>query len=266
MTIEWLDPFDPLAPFPPVDRALREPDGLLAAGGDLNPVRLLNAYRQGIFPWYEDDQPILWWSPDPRAVLYPECLHISRRLRRTLRRPNWTATFDGAYADVIAACAAPRHGARGTWITREMRVAYNELHAQGHAHSVEIRDDDGILIGGLYGVAIGRAFFGESMFSWRADASKIAITALLRHLQAWGYPLLDCQLPSPHLTRLGAQMMPRWMFLKQIDEACRRPGRASPWQIDPDLDISDWRPAGDRSDGAKLKNVVARDQHAGDPS
>ncbi len=215
----WLDPNDPHADFPPVETALRDPDGLLAAGGDLSPARLLRAYRRGIFPWYEEGQPILWWSPDPRAVIFPECLRISRSLRKTLRNKPYRVTFDTAFDAVVAACAEPRRGATGTWITQEMRAAYGALHAQGHAHSVEVWDAEGRLVGGLYGILLPRVFSGESMFSRRSDMSKVALVYLAQWLIERDVPLIDCQLPNPHLMRLGAETMPRARFVRDYLEA-----------------------------------------------
>lgn len=226
-----LDPRDPEAPFPPVEAALREPEGLLAIGGDLHPRRLLRAYRAGIFPWYGEGQPILWWSPDPRAVLLPERVHVSRSLRRTLRRGLFRVTVDRAFDAVIEACATvPRPGQDGTWITPEMAAAYRRLHRLGHAHSVEAWTRDGGLAGGLYGVAIGRVFFGESMFSRRSDASKVALVALCRMLVAWGYGLVDCQVRSPHLERMGAVLVPRRRFVAALDRLCPLPPAPGAWQ------------------------------------
>ena len=205
--------------FPDPERALDRPNGLLATGGDLDPRRLLCAYRRGIFPWFTDGQPILWWSPDPRAVLWPDTLRIGRTLRRTMRREAFTLSVDMAFDRVIRECAAPRPGQDGTWITREMEEAYARLHRAGHAHSVECWHGTE-LAGGLYGVAIGRVFFGESMFSRVTDASKIA----LAHLCALGFGLIDCQLPNPHLARLGAVEVGRHRFLALLDELCRAPG------------------------------------------
>ena len=166
---------DPAAPFPPVEQALRHPDGLLAVGGDLSPPRLLAAYRHGIFPWYSQGQPILWWSPDPRTLFRTDAVHLSTRLRRSLRASDWLVCADTAFDAVVAACASsPRPGQHGTWILPEMRQAYARLHRLGHAHSVEVLDDDGELAGGIYGVAVGRMFFGESMFSARPGGSKLA--------------------------------------------------------------------------------------------
>jgi leucyl/phenylalanyl-tRNA--protein transferase len=207
---------DPDAPFPPADSALREPEGLLALGGDLSPARLLNAYSHGIFPWYSDGQPILWWSPDPRMVFRSDGVRLSSRFRRGLRRSSWVARADTAFAQVIAACAStPRVGQRGTWITAEMQSAYLELHRLGHAHSVEVFDG-AELVGGIYGVAIGRMFFGESMFSCRSGGSKVALAALARRLCDWGWPLIDAQVENEHLVGLGAESWPRKDFLRRI--------------------------------------------------
>jgi leucyl/phenylalanyl-tRNA--protein transferase len=226
----WLDPQDPDAPFPPADYALREPDGLLAIGGDLAPARLLRAYRQGIFPWYSAGQPILWWTPDPRAVLIPDAMHLGRSLRKTLRRAPYRISLDQAFEQVVAACAGPRAGADGTWITAEMQAAYGELHRLGHAHSVEAWQE-GRLVGGLYGLAIGRAFFGESMFSHAADASKVAFAHLVRQLVAWRFELIDCQMQTAHLARFGARPIPRADFLLRLAHACEQPGKLAPWSL-----------------------------------
>lgn len=242
--IHWLDPQAPEQPFPPVSCALRDPDGLLAAGGDLSTPRLLRAYRAGIFPWYEAGQPILWWSPDPRTILYPEDLNISRSLRKALRNRPYAVTFDTRFREVMQACAAPRPDQHGTWITPEMIEAYCALHVAGHAHSVEVADETGRLVGGLYGVAIGHVFFGESMFSRVRDGSKIALVWLACHLQHWGYALIDCQQATPHMLRMGAQGIPRETFSALLNEHCPRPGRAAPWQTAPALDVANWQPRG----------------------
>ena len=205
--------------FPDPELALDRPNGLLATGGDLAPRRLLCAYRRGIFPWFSDGQPILWWSPDPRAVLWPDTLRIGRTLRRKLRREAFRLSVDMAFDRVIRECAAPRPGQDGTWITLEMEEAYARLHRAGHAHSVECWHGTE-LAGGLYGVAIGRVFFGESMFSHVTDASKVALV----HLCALGFELIDCQLPNPHLARLGAVAVGRRRFLALLDELCAAPG------------------------------------------
>jgi leucyl/phenylalanyl-tRNA--protein transferase len=209
--IPWLPAGAPPESFPPVEQALAEPDGLLCAGGDLSTARLLEAYRRGIFPWYSAGQPILWWSPDPRTVLRPEALRISRSLARTLRRGELRTTVDTGFEAVIAACGDPDLRPEGTWISTEMRLAYARLHRGGHAHSVETWLDER-LVGGVYGVALGRVFFGESMFSVVADASKVALVRLCAELRARDYRLVDCQVASPHLARLGAEPMPRREF------------------------------------------------------
>lgn len=224
-----LDPNNPKQEFPPVEQAEREPDGLIAIGGDLSSTRLLNAYRSGIFPWYNNDQPILWWSPDPRTVLYPERLKVSRSLRKDIRNSDLTITIDQAFADVITACAAPRQKQPETWITQEMKQAYLELFSQGAAHSVEVWEENR-LVGGLYGVAIGKLFFGESMFSSRSNASKIALFYLCAKLTAWGYELIDCQIYSEHLTSLGAEEIPRSEFGKLLAEFCSTKPSADSWQ------------------------------------
>ncbi len=199
--------------FPPLDRALSEPSGLLAAGGDLSPERLIAAYRHGCFPWFSEGQPILWWSPDPRTVLIPDEVHISRSLGKLIRQQRFEITFDQAFADVIRCCAAPREYAQGTWITESMQWAYLALHQQGIAHSVEAWDG-GTLAGGLYGLAMGRLFFGESMFSFQANASKVAFAALVSKLHAQGFTLIDCQMPTQHLHSFGARPISRSEFQK----------------------------------------------------
>lgn len=226
----WLDPADKHA-FPEVSEALTEPDGLLAIGGDLSMERLLAAYRRGIFPWYSDGQPILWWSPNPRAVLYLDALHISRSLRKALKRDDYRVTLDTAFNDVVRACATPRKDGLGTWITSEMASAYARLHRHGHAHSIEVWRD-AQLIGGLYGVSLGRIFFGESMFSRATNASKIAIVWLVRQLQRWQFALMDCQVYSAHLGSLGARLIPREKFIQYLDIYCAKPDRPGPWQYE----------------------------------
>lgn len=215
MRIPWLAA-DPAGPFPPLAMALRRPDGLLAAGGDLSPTRLLSAYRAGIFPWFGAGEPILWWSPDPRCVFETHAMHEPRRLRRWRRGCNFVLEADRDFDAVVAACAAPRGGASGTWILPEMRVAYGRLHRAGHAHSVEVRAPDGRLAGGLYGVAIGRMFFAESMFSAETNASKLALLGLGWTLAEWGWPLIDAQVRSAHLETLGARPMPRAAFAATV--------------------------------------------------
>jgi leucyl/phenylalanyl-tRNA---protein transferase len=213
--IRWLSASDAPESFPPVERALENPPGLLAAGGDLSSARLGAAYRRGIFPWYSPGQPVLWWSPDPREVLPVDELHVSRSLARTLRRKTFAVSVDTDFAAVIDACAAPRAASPGTWITPEMRAAYLRLHALGTAHSIEVRRG-AELVGGVYGVAVGRVFSGESMFSRVSDASKVALVALAAWCRAQGAELIDCQLPSAHLRSLGSRPMRRAQFLAYL--------------------------------------------------
>ncbi len=203
--------------FPPLHKALREPNGLLAAGGDLSAARLVAAYRHGCFPWYQDGQPLLWWSPDPRTVLLPNNLHISRSLRKVLRSDLFSVTFDRNFTDVIHACSEPRKDENGTWITSEMQAAYFALHAQGHAHSVEVWQQDQ-LVGGLYGIAIGQLFFGESMFSRTSNASKVGFVTLVSALKAAGFVLIDCQMPTAHLISLGAESIRRSEFSEYLTQ------------------------------------------------
>lgn len=223
-----LDPHDPDAPFPDIDLAEREPNGLLALGGDLSVARLLHAYRQGIFPWFSHGDPILWWSPDPRNVLYPDRVNVSRSLRKTLRKRQFGVTLDRDFEGVIAGCAAPREDAEGTWLVPEMIDAYMRLHLDGHAHSVEVWHE-GRLSGGLYGVAIGRVFFGESMFTRVSDASKVALVQLCRTLAAKRFELVDCQVVTGHLERMGATTIPRQDFRGILDRACNLPGALGSW-------------------------------------
>lgn len=219
----WLEPDSDPAQFPDPAFALEEPDGLLAVGGDLSPARLLNAYRQGIFPWYSEGEQILWWSPNPRAVLFPEQLKLSRSLQKTLRKRPYHVTLDTAFAQVIEACSESRlekDGSQsGTWITDEMKSAYIELHRIGFAHSVECWEGDE-LVGGLYGVSMGKVFFGESMFARRTDASKIGFAHLVRQLIDWEFALIDSQVHTEHLASLGAVDIPREQFLTLLDQHC----------------------------------------------
>jgi len=226
-----LDPDNPEAPFPNVGMAEKDPNGLLAVGGDLSPSRLINAYRSGIFPWYSDEQPILWWSPDPRAVLFPDQLKISRSLRKTLRKQGFSVSFDQCFEQVLQACAAPRKNADGTWITTDMEAAYIALHKQQKAHSVEVWHK-GKLVGGLYGVAIGQVFFGESMFSLMSDASKVGLVFLVEHLKHWDYQLIDCQVHTDHLTSLGAEEISRQRFIEHLNLWCNQLGKEGFWQCD----------------------------------
>ena len=202
--------------FPPTSQALNYPNGLLAVGGDLSEQRLLSAYRLGIFPWYEAPQPIMWWSPNPRSVLFPEELHVSRSLRRTLRRDDMRVSTDLAFHQVVEHCARPRAKEVGTWISSDMARAYAALHNGGHAHSLEVWDANDQLVGGLYGIAMGRVFFGESMFSNADDASKVALVALVHYLRSSGFALIDCQVESPHLNSMGARNIPRLDFERQL--------------------------------------------------
>lgn len=229
----WIHPHDTRFEFPDVRLALEEPDGLLAVGGDLSIKRLTAAYRKGIFPWYNDEQPILWWSPNPRAVLLPDELKVSRSLKKTLRKKRFSVTFDHAFSEVIEACSGPRaqDNDPGTWITDEMKHAYQQLHKQGFAHSVECWCD-GKLVGGLYGVAIGQVFFGESMFSRQTDASKVAFVALVQQLSQWGFGLIDCQVQSQHLESLGAKTIGRETFTNLLDQYCDKPSQTGPWKQD----------------------------------
>ena len=229
--IPWLDAKDR---FPPVERALREPNGLLAAGGDLSVARLVQAYENGIFPWYSDGQPVLWWSPDPRMVLVPRELKVARSLRKRLAKRDYEVRADTAFGEVIRACAAPRGGQDGTWITGEMIAAYSRLHGAGYAHSVETWIG-GRLVGGLYGVALGRMFYGESMYAVAPDASKIALAHLVRQLDRWGYGLIDCQMATAHLARFGAREIPRAEFMRKLANLVNYPHTDYPWRCDDDL-------------------------------
>lgn len=229
--IPWLRPDDS---FPPVTRALRQPNGLLAAGGDLSAERLTEAYRNGIFPWYSEGQPLLWWSPDPRMVLFPSEFRLSRSLRKRLRRRDYVIRVDHAFQDIIRACAAPRADQYGTWITEDMIAAYGALHRLGRAHSVETWID-GELAGGLYGVAIGRMFYGESMFTRVTDASKIALAHLVRQLERWNFGMIDCQMETAHLASFGACTIPRARFMRKLAELVNYRPVPEEWHFDDDL-------------------------------
>lgn len=229
--IPFLDIDDP---FPPVDLALRDPNGLLAAGADLSPARLIDAYARGIFPWFNDDDPVLWWSPDPRMVLPVNDVHVSRSLRRAIRSTRFRVSADTAFVAVVAGCAEPREDQNGTWITKDMASAYARLFDMGYAHSIETWSDDG-LVGGLYGVALGRMFFGESMFARRSDASKVALVLLARQLARWGFEFIDCQMSTAHLASLGAREISRASFVGRVRQLVREPAAASPWRLDADL-------------------------------
>ena len=226
--LAWLERTDP---FPPVERALKDPNGLLAAGADLSLPRLLEAYRHGIFPWFSGTEPILWWSPDPRMVLHCDELKVSRSLGKSVRNKGYEVRIDTAFSEVLNHCAEPRAGEPGTWLGTEMRRAYLALHRAGYAHSFETwRGDD--LVGGLYGVAIGRMFFGESMFSRATDASKVALVKLVSFLKAKGFPMIDCQMRTPLLESLGAREIPRRAFLRKLATLVNYPEPASKWGTD----------------------------------
>ena len=229
--IYWLSPTEGADSFPPPENALAEPNGLLAVGGDLSPERLLAAYPRSIFPWYEEGQPILWWSPDPRAVLFPEDLHVSRRLARTLRQSNITISVDTSFKAVVQGCAAPRQYDKGTWITPAMLQAYEQLHKLGYAHSFEAWDGKD-LVAGMYGIAIGQVFFGESMFTRISNASKIVFVKAVEYLQAKRFKLIDCQIWSDHLESLGATTVPRTVFVDYLGSLCDPPGNISCWNKD----------------------------------
>lgn len=230
----WITERDGETGFPHPETSMREPDGLLAAGGQLSRGRLLAAYRNGIFPWYEDGQPVLWWSPDPRTVLEHGSLRVSRSLRRSLKQvgDDWSLSLDTDVDAVIRACAAPRDGQVGTWITADMLHAYLDLHRAGYVHAVSVHAD-GVLIGGLYGVSIGRMFFGESMFSRVPDASKVALVALSRHLAGAGFGPIDCQQDTDHMRRLGAISLPRPRFLELLDHHCAQAAPPGTWTTGP---------------------------------
>jgi len=223
--------------FPPLEQAL--PDGLLAAGGDLSVERLLSAYQKGIFPWFNKNNPILWWSPDPRMVLYTDSMVISKSLRKTIRKQNFTITFDTAFNDVMTSCSLPRPSQDlpeddCSWIHPEMIAAYNKLHELGYAHSVECWQDTA-LVGGLYGISIGKMFFGESMFSKVSDSSKVALATLCQQLSRWNMPLIDCQVHSDHLASLGALEIPRPEFISHLNTLIKQPPPSLPWVLDADI-------------------------------
>jgi leucyl/phenylalanyl-tRNA--protein transferase len=226
--IPWLEPGDP---FPPVETALSEPNGLLAAGADLSPERLVDAYSRGIFPWFNEEESPLWWSPDPRMVLVAAERRVSRSLRRVIASGRFRVTIDTAFRDVMAGCAEPRIDQDGTWITPEIVDAYARLAALGYAHSIETWEGDA-LVGGLYGVAVGRMFFGESMFARRSDASKVALVSMLAQFERWEMPVVDCQVPTSHLASLGAREIPRAEFLNHVRLLVRQPPVPSPWRFD----------------------------------
>ncbi len=223
--LTWLGRADA---FPPVEKALEDPNGLLCAGGDLSPGRLLDAYRRGIFPWYSGDEPILWWSPDPRMVLFCDELKVPRSLAKSIRNKGFEVRIDSAFSRVIKSCSEPREGAGETWLSPAMQAAYTALHRLGHAHCFETWRE-GCLVGGLYGVAIGRMFYGESMFSRATDASKVALVALVGELQARGFPLIDCQQRTPLLASLGAREIPRRQFLRRMTALVNYPEPMGKW-------------------------------------
>jgi len=227
--VPWIEADDP---FPPVERALKDPNGLLCAGGDLSLERLLEAYRQGIFPWYSGREPILWWSPDPRLVLHCDELKVSRSLAKSTRNKGYEVLIDTAFREVLAGCAAPRRDRGGTWLGGEMRKAYEALHRAGYAHSVEVWRE-GELVGGLYGVALGRMFYGESMFSRASDASKVALVALVGELRVRGFPLIDCQVRTPLLASLGAREIARRDFLRRLRALVNYPEPRGKWNLVP---------------------------------
>jgi leucyl/phenylalanyl-tRNA--protein transferase len=229
--IHWLRPDEP---FPPVTAALADPNGLLAVGGELSAVRLIDAYRHGIFPWFSPGQPVLWWSPDPRMVLMPHELKVSHSLRKALRKRDYEVRADTCFRAVMEACAEPRPEQGGTWISAGMIAAYCALHEQGLAHSIETWID-GELAGGLYGVALGRMFYGESMFTHAADASKIALVHLVRQIEHWHFGMIDCQLHTRHLASLGAREIPRADFMRKLQELVDYPGVTGHWELDDDL-------------------------------
>lgn len=226
--IPWLGPE---SPFPPLDTALVSPNGLLAAGGHLSPSRLIEAYRCGIFPWFNEGEPILWWSPDPRMVLFPDELKVSRSLAKVLKRANYEIRADSAFEEVMEACAAPRNKHQGTWIHAEMISAYGKLHEMGLAHSIETWME-GQLVGGLYGVSLGKMFYGESMFSRVSDASKIALVHLVKQLQRRRFGMIDCQMKTEHLASLGAREISRKEFSQTLKELVHYPERGEKWCFD----------------------------------
>ena len=235
-----LDPHASDEPFPPVEMAWDEPNGLLAFGGDLSPNRLINAYKSGIFPWYNPDEPIYWWSPNPRAVLFPNKIRLSRSLRKTIRNKGYTITFDKEFSGVVQACAEPRLQSGGTWITNEMHLAYIKLHHMKVAHSVEIWNKEKKLVGGLYGVSSGGVFSGESMFSKEKSTSKIAFIALAWHLQNWGYSIIDCQIENSHLSSMGAENIPRKKYLEILKTS--QFFNHEKWAYNTECDLSHWQP------------------------
>lgn len=241
-----LDPYASDEPFPPLEMAWEEPNGLLAMGGDLTTERLITAYQSGIFPWFSPEEPIYWWSPDPRAVIYPHKINFRRSLRKNMRNKGYRITFDHCFDEVVKACAAPRSYSEGTWITQEMFDAYFKLHQLGLAHSVEVWNANDELVGGLYGVDTGKIFSGESMFSLERDTSKMAFIALAKQTQAWDYKLIDCQIENPHLMSMGAENIPRNEYLKILRSATILDAQIAEkrhWTIEVDcIKLSQWQP------------------------
>ncbi len=232
-SLVWIPEDSPADSFPPAAQALEQPNGLLCAGGDLSAPRLLQAYRQGIFPWYGEDEPLLWWSPNPRTLISSESFHLSRSMQRFLKQHPYTLSIDRDFHAVTDACAAPRASSPETWITAEMREAYSALHYHGYAHSLEVWENEE-LVGGIYGVNVGAAFCGESMFSRRSNTSKLALWTLLQQLQRWQFSLFDCQLWNDHLASLGAYEVSRDHYLQQLQRAQQSHVTAN-WQLDDDL-------------------------------
>jgi len=242
LSLHLLNPNRPDEPFPPTEQAWDEPNGLLAVGGDLSVQRLANAYRHGIFPWFGSREPIYWWSPNPRAVLFPAKTRLTRSLRKNMRNKGYQIRFDQNFRAVVSACAAPRSYTHGTWITEDMYNAYVRLHEAGKAHSVEVYSPEGDeLIGGLYGVVSGGVFCGESMFSRAPDTSKMALVALAYHLQRWGFAVIDCQIANEHLLSMGAEDISRKRFLEILTQHAHTPPTAN-WQVDTTVDLSRWQP------------------------
>ncbi len=229
LMLTLLNPSFPEQPFPSPEKALKEPDGLLAIGGCLSPPRLINAYRHGIFPWYGPGEPMLWWSPDPRLVIFPDKLHLSKSLRKTIRKNTFSITIDKAFNDVINACSESRKKDSGTWISEEIKQAYTLMHRLGHVHSIEAWRDKQ-LVGGLYGVSIGQVFFGESMFHRQTDASKVAFAWCIQYLLNWNYQLVDCQVATEHLISLGAEQIPRKQFQLLLNRYCSKQPDVKAWK------------------------------------
>lgn len=231
MQLPYIPPYDQSFAFPDVEQAYLDPNGLLAFGGDLSPERLLSAYSKGIFPWYNSDQPILWWSPNPRLVLFPQNLHVSRSLKKAISKSTLKITVDNAFEEVINACSQPREKQKETWITEEMQQAYVKMHQKGYAHSFEVWDNH-TLVGGLYGVAIGQVFFGESMFSKQSNASKIAFVNAVKLLYQWDYQLIDCQVETEHLQSFGAENINRKNFCHRLSELTENKPTDDAWKTE----------------------------------